>query len=500
MVRSREIERSKAEANIFDVAVIGAGVNGASLYDRLCRLGYSVALIDKGDFGSGTSQASGMMIWGGLLYLRNFDLRAVYAFSRARDDALRRHRDWVEPQTFNFVPAGTGLFSKPPVMVGLYLYLMLSLFRRNRPRLEYYAGQEDILKRGHQVVAFEEGVVKPSDARFVLQWITRHRGDGIAAVNHSALVGGGFNATDGYWTLDVTDQLAGGDISVRARAVANCAGVWTDEINKLFNVRSPYRHVFSKGVYLLFDRPAAQDDALIFVMEEFDDVITNVPWGPVEMWGPTEELVGSPEGGHQVSGEEIAFLLERRRRWFKASHGPTDVVGLRSGVRPLAVPRDYSVKEYSLNLSRSIQIAADPDRPWLSVYGGKLTGCEDAARQAEGELARWLPRDTRTAAPIHPETGTIAYRRFPGLAEPVPDAAWCRDNEFCCTLESYLRRRTKIGQWVRRCGLGRDDENLEIVRDISLEIANGDAVRAERELADYRDRVVREFDAVLGTA
>ncbi|MCI0413514.1 FAD-dependent oxidoreductase [bacterium] len=53
--------------NVFDVAIIGGGINGASIYHSLCSKGYKVLLVDKGDFSSGTSQASAMMAWGGLL-------------------------------------------------------------------------------------------------------------------------------------------------------------------------------------------------------------------------------------------------------------------------------------------------------------------------------------------------------------------------------------------------------------------------------------------------
>ena len=70
LIRDRNI--SNTAGNNFDITIIGGGINGASLYNKLVQEGYRVLLIDKGDFASGTSQASGMMIWGGLLYLRNF--------------------------------------------------------------------------------------------------------------------------------------------------------------------------------------------------------------------------------------------------------------------------------------------------------------------------------------------------------------------------------------------------------------------------------------------
>ena len=87
--RTRENLWREAGETGFDVAVVGGGINGASLYHELCARGYRVLLIDKGDFASGTSQSSAMMVWGGLLYLRNLDFKAVIEFSLSRDRMIQ---------------------------------------------------------------------------------------------------------------------------------------------------------------------------------------------------------------------------------------------------------------------------------------------------------------------------------------------------------------------------------------------------------------------------
>ncbi|MEK7734170.1 MAG: FAD-dependent oxidoreductase, partial [Pseudomonadota bacterium] len=92
----------------FDVTILGGGINGACLYHRLCTAGYKVLLVDQGDFAAGTSQASGMMIWGGLLYLRSLDLLSVYRFSQARDAMIRNLPEWIEPAPVHYIPAHQG--------------------------------------------------------------------------------------------------------------------------------------------------------------------------------------------------------------------------------------------------------------------------------------------------------------------------------------------------------------------------------------------------------
>ena len=95
-------------AGRFDAAIIGGGITGASLYDRMCREGYRVLLVDRGDFGSGTSQASAMMIWGGLLYLRQLDFGTVWnVVTRARRSDRRSRVVGPNPEVPLYSGAGS---------------------------------------------------------------------------------------------------------------------------------------------------------------------------------------------------------------------------------------------------------------------------------------------------------------------------------------------------------------------------------------------------------
>ena len=121
----RQSSWNYAKTTTFDVAIIGGGINGSCLYNKLCNKGYKVILIDKGDFGCGTSQASAMMIWGGLLYLRNFDIFSVYHFSKERDAMIKDMGAWVTPCSFRYIPVSKGGIKKHFVHLCLYLYWLL---------------------------------------------------------------------------------------------------------------------------------------------------------------------------------------------------------------------------------------------------------------------------------------------------------------------------------------------------------------------------------------
>ncbi len=300
---------------VFDVAIIGGGVNGASLYHRLRRAGYNAVVLDRGDFASGTSQASGMMIWGGLLYLRNFDLPAVFHFSRARDRMIHRQPESVSPLVLRFVPAARGRLGKVPGMAALYFYWLVSRGRRRRPQVRTIYREAKLLASPREALCFEEAMLRHSDSRFVLHWLAPGDDAGDAAsLNYAEVLGGAWSAADGLWRIEVRDTLTGRELEVRARAMANCAGVWTDGVNARFGVRSPWRHAFSKGVYLVFEREPEQQAGLVMEMGAEDDVITSIPWGPVEMWGPTETPILDLEEGWRALPEDVSLLLDLRSR------------------------------------------------------------------------------------------------------------------------------------------------------------------------------------------
>ena len=149
-------------AECFDAVIIGGGISGACLYDRMCREGYRVLLVDRGDFGSGTSQASAMMIWGGLLYLRQFDLGTVWKLSRARDDLIAQAGSPIRTQEFRYVPELGQGHNSLKTRAGLWLYWLLGRRERRFPGVEDTYLEQAFLRpntsgRSH---VYEEGVLE----------------------------------------------------------------------------------------------------------------------------------------------------------------------------------------------------------------------------------------------------------------------------------------------------------------------------------------------------
>ncbi len=482
----------------YDVAIVGAGVSGAALFRELRSKGYRVLLVDQKDFAGGTSQASGMLVWGGLLYLQSLDLRTVRKLSNARDALLAARDPEVQLATFRYLPLLKGGRSSLWVRAALEAYWWLGSRRRNRPCKETDFTGKDLLQAGRfgASLKYEEACLPESDARLVLEWILAGQGERGRALNHCRVTAGRF-ASD--WVLDVQDTLAGTQGQVRAKFLVNAAGVWADGLAQELGLQTQHQHVLSKGVYLGLPKPAGLQDYLAFEMGEHGDSQTYTPWGPVALWGPTETPVQSVDGSFAPDTNDVRFLLKQANRNLRIQHGPQDIVSLRCGVRPLAVRRGYSSKAYPLSLSRKHRVDLHRTRNAITLFGGKVTSARSMAQEVERKLAPSFAnhshsdsdRSVTQSAYVRPPG-----RLFPGLQESWVDPVWSAQQEGCASLGDYLRRRTNIAQWVPRLGLGRSGENraelMELARVFHGVEGAERVVQEWTELADQQDRIINE--------
>ncbi|HEX9674111.1 MAG TPA: FAD-dependent oxidoreductase [Burkholderiales bacterium] len=498
MLERRATFRDAVANSVFDVAVIGGGINGASAYAELCRRGYRALLIDRGDFGGGSSQSSAMWIWGGLIYLATLDFPTVIKLCASRDQLIRQLPDWVRPSPNRYVATREDHRAAWFVKAALWLYWGLGAFRRRMPLEQGEFPERHLFRDGHieSTLLYEEASIFPSDARFVARWILPWCRADRPALNYCEVMGGGRDAADGDWRIEMYDRVTGQETEARARWVVNAAGVWTDELNQRFGIETAWKHVFSKGVFLALPRDSSHATPLTFE-NRLRDCYSLIPWGPVSLWGPTETLASDPESGFVAEPQDVRVLLEELNRHVTRPYGPGDIVALRCGVRALAVKRGYASNQYTLCISRRHVVARDGRLPWVSLYGGKLSSCISLGAAVADAVGRALtPARPDPGAPLgEPPRGET--ERFPGLEHPVPSARSAVEAEGCCTLEDYLRRRTNIAQWVPRHGLGRGGEHALRLAELAGMFPGVDGVRGAPALAAYEARVAREFDRVL---
>ena len=345
----------------------------------------------------------------------------------------------------------------------------------------------------HLALGYQEGMLRVSDSRFVIDRIRAFDAEHCIPANYCRLVAAEFDSAQHCWRAILRDELTGEEHSTKAKVIVNGAGIWTDEVNRLLGVESPYKHVFSKGVYVSFPRDAQQSDAHVYPMQSEDDVLTYVPWGPVMMWGPTETTVRDLESGLAPNRDDIRFLLTSANQSLPRKVGPEDVVSMRCGIRPLAVPRNDARDVYPLELSRRHRVVANQERQTIALYGGKLTSSLQVANRVAKALERWIsPR-----FPLPSADAAFPERlRHAELGYDFVTAEWARDHEFCVTLEDYLRRRTNIAQWKPRMGLGNEDSERERLRNLAAAFTPG-PVEADAMAAAYEQQVRTTYDPLL---
>jgi glycerol-3-phosphate dehydrogenase len=483
--------------SVYDVAVIGGGINGASVYAELCRRGYRVLLVDRGDFSGGSSQASARWVWGGLIYLATLDFATVAKLCASRDRLIREVPDWIHLAPNRYIATRDDHRSAGFVKLALWLYWALGACRRAAPR-----GQRDFperhLLRGERItetLLYEEAKVMPSDTRFVAHWILPWIDPDRPALNYCEVTGG-YPPAQGLWRIELRDRIAGREGTAQARWVINAGGVWTDGVNQQFGIETAWKHVYSKGVFIVLRRDPSHVTPLTFE-NRLNDAYSLIPWGPVALWGPTETVAADPESGFGADASDVRLLLEELNRHVIRPVAVDDIVALRCGARPLAVRRDYNSNQYTLNISRRHVVARHRQLPWISLYGGKISSCLSLGTEVADAVSRALPDGPRR--PAQPRNGppVVMTERYPGLEEPVVSPRDAVEREYCWTLEDYLRRRTNIAQWVPRHGLGRSGEHWKQLAELAELFPGADGMRGADAAAAYQETVEREFDRVL---
>jgi glycerol-3-phosphate dehydrogenase len=384
----------------FDVVIVGGGMAGAGIARDLALRGASVALVEKGDFASGTTSRSSKLIHGGLRYLELFDFALVRESLRERETLGRLAPHLVRPLPF-LVPiyAGSsrGLIK---IRIGLKLYDWLTPGRdRERYRvlrpldalsLEPALAAEALRGAGYY---FDDLLVYPE--RLCLENVLSASRGGARVVNYAEVeevLRGSDGAPAG---VAVRDLLTGRVAALRARVVVNATGPWVDQLRERANVseRGPRIVRKTKGIHCLLPRlttraiyHSTSDDRMIFV----------IPWRDFSLVGTTDTDFEGDLDRVCASRDEVVYLLQEVRRVLPDRRvRPEDVAYTYAGVRPLS----YEEGGRASDVSREHRIVDEEGGRFLSVTGTKLTCFRSLAEVAGDRVSRLLGRPTpsRTA-------------------------------------------------------------------------------------------------------
>ena len=366
-------------STLFDLAIIGGGINGAGIARDAAGRGFSVAVIDAGDVGGATSSASTKLIHGGLRYLE------YYAFGLVRKALAERevlldiapHITWPQPFV---LPHAPGMRPEWLLRLGTFLY-------DNLARREVVPGSAKIDLRSERAgralasdyrsaMRYWDGWV--DDARLVVENLkdARERGALVlprTPVARAARVGD-------VWEITLADGR-----QIRALRLINAAGPWAEDVARRvmgLNDAPPLRLV--QGSHIVTRRVHLGRDA--FMLQQPDGrIIFIIPYErDYSLIGTTEGDVQRPEDA-AVSDAEVDYLLAAANRYLARPLTPDDVVHRFVGVRPLILETGKGDKE----TTRDYRLVEHAGLDAMTVVGGKITTYR---MLAEDVMARIAPK------------------------------------------------------------------------------------------------------------
>lgn len=354
----------------FDLLILGGGITGAGVALDASLRGLSVALIDKGDFASGTSSISSKLVHGGLRYLEHGGFHLVYEALHERGRLLRNAPHLVWPLRF-ILPFYQG--SRVPAWkwrAGLLLYDLLAgasnIHRARACSLDSLRREFPDLRPAGLLGGAEYWDGQMDDARLCLEVLRTASCQGLTAANHVEAVG--FEKQSGRISgVHAIDRLTGRSLTIRSRQVLNATGPWGDAVRRLAGEEAGPLLRPTKGVHLV--APDRRRSAAFLLLHPADGrVFFVLPWLGKTLIGTTDTKSDESPDRLQVTPADVQYLLEGHNHYFDPPLREGDLLGRFVGVRPLL----QGNQDDPSALSREYHLSLSP-AGLLTVAGGKYT-------------------------------------------------------------------------------------------------------------------------------
>jgi glycerol-3-phosphate dehydrogenase len=535
----------RLEAETFDLVVVGGGITGAGVALDAATRGYSVALVERDDFASGTSSRSSKLIHGGLRYLQNFDLGLVREALLERSLLVKLAPHLVKPLPF-LVASFDDRRPDRLLGVGLNMYDVMASERlrgrRGRRARTREDGEEDWSPARHRIVEAEEvreflpalagreptaGYLfydcQTDDARLVLTVLGEAERFGAVCANRCEV--GGLVERDGRATGVVCrDTESGAEFEIVGENVVNATGVWADRLrpDEIYAEEEVPRISPSRGTHLIFSREQLRVDAGCIVPAGESRTIFVLPWLGRTLVGTTDNDYEGGLAHVPPSLDDVDYLLHAVNAYFETSLTPDDAAGAYAGVRPLISTGD---PKKSVDISRKAELY-ETSSGLLTITGGKLTTWRRMARlvvdriveregreapcrteeiplgmpvevaelpQVEGvdeesrlHLAGRYGYAAREVLEIAAGDAALARRVVPDLPDLVAEAVQAARFEQARSLSDALLRRTRLGLLAARPLTAEDSEPARAVAEAMAGELGWDAERLEQELVSWR--------------
>lgn len=403
--REAIIDTFKKEA--FDLIVIGGGITGGGIALDAASRGLKVALLEKGDFASGTSSKSTKLIHGGLRYLKQFDFWLVKEVGSERAIVHHLAPHLVLPEKMLLPLIENGSYGKWLTSIGLKVYDILAQVsgddKRKMLEKKEALSLEPLLPKKILKGAGYYAEYRTDDARLTIENIKTSLQYGALALNYAEICDFVYKA-DTVAGVKVNDRVGGRTFVMRSKYVINAAGPWVDELRSLNHSKKGKRLHLTKGVHLVFAHEKLPVRQSVYFDVPDGRMIFAIPRGKVTYVGTTDTNYNQDKDKVTTDLADAIYLISAVNNMFpKIELEMEDIQSSWAGLRPLIHEEGKSASE----LSRKDEIFTS-DTGLISIAGGKLTGYRKMAervvnriaKKMEEEYNRTLPECTTDAIPL----------------------------------------------------------------------------------------------------
>ncbi len=469
----------------YDLLVCGGGIYGAwAAYDAALR-GLKVAIVEQGDWGSGTSSGTTKLIHGGLRYLESFDLNVVKKSLTERGMLLKNapHRVW--PLRFGVPVYEDSRVGAWRLKAGLVLYDFLAgrlspdMAHRGFDRsgfLEHFP----LLNATGLKAGFTYADAQTDDARLVLEVIDGAMSRGAVCLSYCRVEG--FIEEGGRAVgAALRDCKAGTTKTIRAHQIVSATGHWMTE-------EDGSRARLTKGVHIVLP-DCGLTEALLLTAPSDGRVFFIIPWYGRTLVGTTDTDYGGDLNNVRVEEQDIDYLLEAANHYLSKTWTAGDVIGSYAGLRalrrshkaaaPSAVSRGWTLEtaangvHYSIggkltsareDAASILDVVCDqlgrvvpcttgrrplpwaPEQDWAAAFGDLSMRAQQAG--ADQGCAQWLVRRhgkrTEQIIAAMADNPGLAKRIVPDVPFTIADLLFCARHEMVVHLDDLLRRRLPL--------------------------------------------------------
>jgi glycerol-3-phosphate dehydrogenase len=394
-------------ANQFEIVIVGGGINGVAIARECTRAGRRVLLLEKDDFGAGTTSRSTRIIHGGLRYLENGEIGLVRESLRERERLLCERPHLVRSTRFVFALNETSRHSALELRAGLWLYRRLG--GNGHKHTSKTADLKDLerhLDKGHRWSLFDyEDAQCEYPERLVAEWLSEALLCGLEARNHMEVIE--IPTKDGrVQGVVVRDIFTEQERFVRAEWVVNATGPWADRLystTKLTHNKPMIGGV--RGSHIVVPEFPGAPKAAVYSEASDGRPGFVIPWAGQLLIGTTEIPDRESPDQAKASIKEVTYLLEMVNRLFPSARlSKKDIAYTFAGIRPLpfaegdtphSITRQYKIRNH----------APEGAMGMLSIIGGKLTTAAELARQCARKMGVNNPQPVDVMIAAGPASG-----------------------------------------------------------------------------------------------